>query len=217
MRTLTGVDTFFVKNIDYFIEHEPEGLDRLLHLSKWKNKDDFDWKIVEEKLRDKKTYLAVARRFRPDSVNTHFFAFYNDEEFVVPHTFKIIKIDKISSKYQCLFLNSIIGLVDLIMFREQTTEGYTDIMESELNLFRVFNIEGLTRKDVDLLVKIFDKLKNVKFPSILEQLENRFWARVELDKTILKVLGFSNKEINEWLPRVYDTLVEELKAMKKVR
>jgi len=103
------------------------------------------------------------------------------------------------------------------MFREQTTEGYTDIMESELNLFRVFNIEGLTRKDVDLLVKIFDKLKNVKFPSILEQLENRFWARVELDKTILKVLGFSNKEINEWLPRVYDTLVEELKAMKKVR
>jgi len=217
LRTLTGVDTFFVKNIDYFIEHEPEGLDRLLQLSKWKNKDDFDWKIVKEKLRDKKTYLAVARRFRPDSVNTHFFAFYNDEEFVVPHTFKIIKIDKVSSKYQCLFLNSIIGLVDLIMFREQTTEGYTDIMESELNLFRVFNIEGLTRKDVDLLVKIFDKLKNVKFPSILEQLENRFWARVELDKTILKILGFSNKEINEWLPKVYDALVEELKAMKEVR
>jgi len=51
----------------------------------------------------------------------------------------------------------------------------------------------------------------------LEQLENRFWARVELDKTILQILGFSKREINEWLPKVYDALVEELKAMKDVR
>ena len=59
--------------------------------------------------------------------------------------------------------------------------------------------------------------KNVKFPSILEQLETKFPARVELDKTILKVLDFSDKEINEWLPKVYDALVEELKAMKGVK
>lgn len=50
----------------------------------------------------------------------------------------------------------------------------------------------------------------------LEQLENRFWARVELDKTILKILGFSEREINEWLPKIYDALVEELKVMEKV-
>lgn len=60
---------------------------------------------------------------------------------------------------------------------------------------------------------LFTKLKKVEFPSILEQLENRFWARVELDKTILKILGFSDREVNKLLPKVYDALVRELKAI----
>jgi hypothetical protein len=34
---------------------------------------------------------------------------------------------------------------------------------------------------------------------------------------ILKALGFSDKEIEEWLPKVYDAIVEELKAMGEVR
>jgi hypothetical protein len=55
------------------------------------------------------------------------------------------------------------------------------------------------------------------FPSIADQLETKFWARVELDKAILKILGFSSNEINEWLPKVYDALVDELKAMKEVK
>lgn len=217
LRTLTGINTFFVKDKDYFIKNQPAKINDLILLSKWKNKKEFDWSIVTEKLNGKETYLVVARRFRPDSPNTHFFAFYNDEKFVSPHTFKIIKTDKDSSKYQSLFLNSVIVLLNIIMFREQTTEGYTDIMESDLNLFKAFNVEKLLDNDKKLLDKIFDKLRNVEFPSILEQLENRFWARVELDKTILKILGFTDGEINEWLPKVYDAIVEELKAMKKVK
>jgi len=67
------------------------------------------------------------------------------------------------------------------------------------------------------LLSLYEKLKNVEFPSILEQFEKRFWARVELDKAILKVLGFSDKEIEDWLPKVYDAIVEELKAMKEVK
>jgi len=37
-----------------------------------------------------------------------------------------------------------------------------------------------------------------------------------LDRTILKVLGFSNKEIDEWLPEIYDVIVEELKTIGEV-
>lgn len=78
-------------------------------------------------------------------------------------------------------------------------------------------IEERSKKEKQTLLNLFEKLKDIEFPSILEQLENRFWARVELDKTILKILGFTNKEINEWLPKVYDALVEELKSMREVK
>lgn len=87
-------------------------------------------------------------------------------------------------------------------------------MESDLGFFYAFKIEKLTEKDKKLLDEIFDELKNVKFPSISEQLEKHFRARIELDKTILKILGFSDKEANEWISKVYNALVNELKAMK---
>jgi hypothetical protein len=37
-----------------------------------------------------------------------------------------------------------------------------------------------------------------------------------LDRTILKILVFSNKEIDEWLPEIYDVIVEKLKTIRKV-
>jgi len=51
----------------------------------------------------------------------------------------------------------------------------------------------------------------------MEQLQKRFWARVELDKTILKVLGLTDREIDEWLPKIYDTLIEEMRVMREAR
>lgn len=214
LRTLTNVDSFCIdRKKDYFVREQFKGFDSVLMLSKWKDKKNFTWDLVNEKVKGKGTYLAVARRFRPNSRNTHFFAFYSDAKFIAPHTFKIIQTKKEESKIQSLYLNSIIGLLNIISLREQTTEGYTDIMESDLNLFITINSKKLSKKEVGRLNEIFRKLKNVEFPSILEQLEKRFWARIELDKTILKILGFSDHEIQKWLPEIYDALVLELRAI----
>ena len=75
------------------------------------------------------------------------------------------------------------------------------------------NSKKLTVREKRRFGEIFTKLKYVDFPSSLEQLEDRFWARVELDRTILEILGFSDKEINEWLQKVYDSRVRELKGI----
>jgi len=214
LRTLTNVDVFCLDTKkDYFIKDEFRDFGSILTLSKWKDKKKFSWDLVNKKVEGKRTHLAVARRFRPNSDNTHFFAFYSDSRFIVPHTFKIIQTEKQESKLQSLYLNSIIGLLNIISLREQTTEGYTDIMETDLNLFITIDSKKLPKKGVKKLNDLFDKLKDVEFPSILEQLESRFWARVELDKTILKILGLSDGEVNKWLPEVYDALARELRAI----
>jgi hypothetical protein len=214
LRTLTSANSFYVgKNKDYFIQEDFKGFDSLLTFSKWKDKERFNWESIHEKASKKATNLALARRFRPNSDNTHFYAFISDEKFVVPDTFKIVKIPLEECKFQSLFLNSVIGMMNVVTFREQTTEGFTDIRDSEISQFMTLDNKKLQEKELKALKDLFDELKVVQFPSIVEQLEKRFWARLKLDETILSVIGFSKEEVNKWLPLVYDALVRELKAI----
>jgi len=219
LRTLTNIKHFdIMKAPDYIIQNEFEGFEKVVSLSKWKNKGRFKWKNIKDEIQNKEAYLVVARRFRPNSDNTHHFAFCASKKFLSPDTFKILRVNTAKeSKINCLFLNSVINLVNIALLREQTTEDFTDIRESELTLMWMLNTTKLPAKDKDILLPLFEKLRDVEFPSIMEQLEQRFWARVELDKTILKILGFTEGDIKKWLPRVYDALVDELKGMKGVR
>lgn len=214
LRTLTNADSFYVgKNSDYFVQEEFDGFDSLLGFSKWKDKKSFDWIYVQKGVANKGTYLALARRFRPNSKSTHFFAFFSEKKFITPHTFKIVKTNVEDARIQSLFLNSVVGIMNVVLLREQTTEGFTDIMESDLDSFTVFNPKMLSKEDKVSLTNLFNDLKETRFPSILEQMEKRCFARLKLDETILGVLGMTKKEIDEWLPRVYSTLIEELKSV----
>ena len=214
LRTLTNVDTFYVgKNKDYFVKEEFKGFDVLLTLSKWKDKRAFNWDSVRKNVSKKGTYLALARRFRPNSKSTHFFAFFSENKFITPHTFKIVQTTSEEAKIQSLFLNSVVGLLNIISLREQTTEGFTDIMESDLNSFTALNSSKLAEKEISKLEILFEELKEVQFPSIVEQLEKRFWGRLKLDETMLSILGFSKEEVNKWLPLLYDAIARELRAI----
>lgn len=213
-RTLTNADSFYIgEESDFFVKEEFDGFKSLLTYSKWKNKKRFDWTPVQREAAIKGTYLALARRFRPNSRNTHFFAFYSDKQFITPHTFKIVQTNQEEAKYQMLFLNSVLGLMNVVLFREQTTEGFTDIMESDLNSFNVFNFQLLLDDDKTILNNLFDDLKGVRFPSIVEQLETKHPARIKLDRAILGVLGLSSTELDWWLPKLYDSLAKELKSV----
>jgi len=48
----------------------------------------------------------------------------------------------------------------------------------------------------------------------LEQLRGRFWARVEMDRAILKVLGFNEQETNQILDYLYPALTKEIEQLK---
>lgn len=219
LRTITGVNSMDItKDSDYFIKDNFREFNKILEIAKWNKKSSFSWKVVKENSEEKFVNLVFARRFNLYSPNTYFLSFYSDEEFISPDTLKIFpKISKDNAKILCLYLNSIINLLQVLMNKEETTGQFGTIRETDLVLFKLINLMKLNKNEKTILLNEFDNLKNVKFPSILEQLENRFWARVELDKTILKILGFSDKEIEEWLPKVYDTIVEELKTMKEVK
>lgn len=152
-----------------------------------------------------------------NSPNTHLIGVYNSNPFYTTHAFNIFKVDDEESKILALFLNSIVGISQLSTFSKETTAGYMEFMQSDLIKVKVLNLKILSEQEKLTLLNFFNKIKDLEFPSILEQLENRFIARIELDRTILKILGFTKKEINEWLPKIYDALIDELKAMKNLK
>ena len=218
LRTITGVNTMDVCKIhDYIILDNFPGFKQIMDLdfSKWEKKNEFSWELVRDKAKNKDVYLAFSRRFNLYSPNTSLVAFYSENKFVPPDTLKIFtKFNKEDSKIICLFLNSIINLIQMFANKEETTGQYGTIRGTDLALFNVFDITKLSNKDKELLHTTFKKIKGSKFPSIKDQLSKRFPDRIELDTAVLTVLGFSKKQINEWLPKIYDGLLLELNSIQ---
>jgi len=59
-----------------------------------------------------------------------------------------------------------------------------------------------------------EKVRDISFPSILEQLKTKFRLRVEIDKAMLRVLGFGDDEINRILDYLYPALANEIQQLK---
>lgn len=211
IKTLTGIKSIDVtRKHDYLIQENFRGFDAILPLSKWKG--EFDWNLVSKKMNNRSTYFALQHRIRINSPNTSVIGIYSDEPFYVTHAFNIFKSNQEDAKILALFLNSIIGLLQLSSISKETTEGYLEFMQSDLINISVLNLNTLTSDQKSKLVKLFETIKNIEFPSIMIQIGNRFKPRIELDKTILSILGFDETEISEWLPIIYDSLLDELKT-----
>jgi len=211
LKTITSMSKLDItKNHDYIIVDEFKRHKDIIVLSKWKG--PFKWSFAKKKLKNKSTFFAIQHRIRMNSPNTNLVGIYCDIPFYTTHAFNIFKADKKESKILTLLFNSIIGLSQLSSLSKETTEGFMEFMQSDLIKLKVLDLKNLAKPEVDKLLKLFERLRSIEFPSILEQLENRFRSRLELDKTILKIIGFTDKEINEWLPRLYDALIMELKS-----
>jgi len=218
LKTITGVNRIDITQLnDYIILDAFNGFKKVLTLSRYE-KDKINWEKVKEEAKKKSTFITVFRRFNPFSPNTALLSVYSEKTFIPTDAFKIFKCeDKEDGKILNLYFNSIVSLVKLLSNAQQTTGQFSDVKDTDFLLFKILDLDKLSEKEKQTFLDLFEKLKNVEFPSIIEQLEQKFWARVELDKAILSVLGFSNEEVDEWLPKVYGALVDELKAMKEVK
>jgi len=215
IKTLTGIKTMNVTySHDFLITDNFNNFQDLIHLSKWKGK--FDWKEVRKRMNGRATHVAISHRINIFSKNTHFVSCFSEIPFYTTHAFTIFpNKSKEESKLLCLFFNSVVGFSQILNLMKETTGQYIEFMESDLKEIKVLNFEVLSQSEKSIIEKVWNKVSSIEFPSILDQFEKRFWARVELDRTILKVLGFSNEEIDEWLPEIYDAIVEELKAISE--
>ena len=216
LRSMTGQSRMKISKTDYFVTGPFENFNAIAKLSKWNNKNYLSWKDIENEALRKSSYLIIPERFNPYSVNTHLVAFYSDNPVVIPHTLRYGKgLSKEESVYEMLFLNSILFIAQMAISKEETTGEYIHLMDSDLREMKYFNLEKLTKIDREMLTNLCLKLAGQEFPSIIEQLRDKNPIRMELDTTILKVLGISESKIMVILPQLYTLVLQEFLNMKR--
>jgi len=217
LRTSTGIRTIDInQNYDRIIKSEFPDFNIVLTLSKWSG--EFDWITINKKIeRLGDSRLVIPDKIRLSSKNTYVLGIYSDDPLILSnlfYTYKNTEPDR--CKLLCLSLNSVLTLTQFMTLKSETLGGYIRLSAKDWSLTTQLNYDNLTDAEKHKLLMLFEELRNVSFPSILEQLESKFEGRIKLDTGILKCLGFDKNEIASILPEIYAVLASELRALKNM-
>ncbi|MBS7611474.1 hypothetical protein KEJ27_04620 [Candidatus Bathyarchaeota archaeon] len=180
--------------------------ERTLHnISRWK-----------EIVNLKKANLVLSRRFDLSARGTKHLAFYSTTPIFGVDMWSITGFSDEDAKIFALWFNSTLNLLQMIIHRTETRGAWMKLHEYQIRDSMMLNLKELTSEQRRYLLDLFDKLKKQEFPSIFEQLKSKFPLRVEIDKAILRVLGFGDDEINRTLDYLYPALANEIEQLKRL-
>jgi len=221
LRTITGINNISLNsnNVDYILTKNNTVYLNLLKKYEIKIPHPFPFnKHLKKNIIKKGAHLIIPDKINLVSPNTCVISVYSEIPlYCVGSTLWYLKNNSLSKndlKILALYFNSIVTLIQFLLLKAETLGTYSRLLKNDWSLIKIINISTLSKYEKKTLINLFEELKNVKLPSILEQMENRFWAREKLDKTILNIMGFSLQEINNLLPDIYAALINELRLMK---
>jgi len=160
------------------------------------------------------TNLFISRRFDISATGTMFIAYYSQTPMVGVDMWSIKGVPDEDAKIFALWFNSTPNILSTLVHRTETRGAWMKIHEYMLKDALILDPSKLSTKERSLLLEVFNKIQDVSFPCVLEQLQNKFWARVEIDKAILKVLAFNEQETNQLLDYLYPALTKEIEQLK---
>ena len=173
-------------------------------ISKWRHKFD-----------SRKCHIIFGRRFDISAPGTSAIAFYSENPIVGVDFWSIKNISNDYAKILALWLNSTINLLQILILRTETRGAWMKIHEYMLEEILVPHPNNISKNEYETLINVFEKIKRIPLPSILEQLKSKHPARRLIDETWLKVLGYKG-DTKAFLERLYDSLANEIIILKKI-
>ncbi|AFU59198.1 putative N-6 DNA methylase family [Candidatus Nitrososphaera gargensis Ga9.2] len=215
IRRLTGISTIDITDkLDFVVIDKFEDIDSFFgHQFKSFAKLDKWRRYVESRVAN----LTVNRRFNISAPGTNLLSFFTSEDATPAKIMWCIQNIRINdAKILCLWFNSTINIIQVLAQRSETEGAFLELSEYMLAEFSVLDPSKLREAEREELIKVFDEIKKSELPSILEQLKNEHPARQKIDRTILKVLGFNGRQIDEILAYLYPALTKEITRLKSL-
>ncbi|OKY78698.1 MAG: Type I restriction-modification system methyltransferase and restriction endonuclease [Candidatus Methanohalarchaeum thermophilum] len=227
---------------EYVIKEKFNDFNYFISLTDKKEINLDEW---QKYLKDRRSYLCIATRFRVSSNKTNIVSYYTKK----PRTWSragisaIKNLTKQRSKISSLFINSCLGILQIILKRRETEGAWIALDKYSLKNFKTLNFLEITEKETKKLEELFNKTKRKKFPALWKQLamnckkENlqkneikeiekaftdfrkyqgkTFKPRKEIDKTIIETLNIKNQD--QFLNNIYRGLIKEIANLKKMK
>lgn len=164
--------------------------------------------------REGRLVLAGRNHVGLASEETSLLAFCSKEPILPTWSFWSFRIPDFElAKLLCLWLNSTIGLSLLLDRRITGTGAYVGWLKSDLESMPGLNPEKLPPAARRELLRLFDEIGQVQFPSLLTQLRDRFEPRLRLDLALARACNLDSISSAEALGSLYDRCrakIEEL-------
>ncbi len=123
------------------------------------------------------------------------------------------------AKLLCLWFNSSLFLIQMLEQRTQTRGTWVRLDKKRIARTNVPDFASLSHSQRERLLRTFDELSKLEFPSLLNQLKTSFTGRRAIDDAWLQVMDGSSVEkshlIQDLHRYLYTTLSDLIQAMSK--
>lgn len=215
LRRFSGVDTIDLTNkLDFIVVKKfPQIHDFFSQLNVSQILKDLpQWKKYVKRRLSK---LAVASRFDMSASGTNLFAWYSQTPMAgYSLVLNVTGLNDEDAKVLALWFNSTVNALQFFLERIETRGTWMAFRKYVMSNLFVLDPSNLSDTERRTILKTFDEVKAIEFPSFLKQLKDRFPSRITIDKTVLEVLGFNQKEIDNILDYLYPALANEIEQLK---
>jgi len=215
LRRLSGANKIDLsQELDFIVVRSFKGLENYFFNgnSKRINKQLPQWRKY---LEDRLSRLAVAFRFDISAKGTSLFAWYSPSPMAgCGVVWNIEGLSAEHAKILSIWFNSTIYALQAYLDRVETRGAWMQLHKYVMNDLLVLHPSKLTNSQRELILETFETVKDIEFPSFLRQLKDGFPSRIDIDRTILKTLGFADDEIDEILNSLYPALAREIEQLK---
>jgi len=176
-------------------------------------REKFSYEDIQRQAFNRLTNLVISRKFNLIAPGTKCVAFFSKDGIIPGKSFWSLISDVDTAKALSLWINSIISWIQIHRIRTETEGGYGELTKEDI--YGIFvPIHNFIKENKDEFMEIFDRIKDVRWSSIVEQLSSNFPGRKELDLAILELIGFKREELGFILPDLYKALSDELKHLQ---
>ena len=158
--------------------------------------------------------LLILRRFPINAPGTIHLCYYASQPIAGPGMTWVATLSEKDAKILTLWFNSSIHLAQIL--KERIEDVWLDIHKYILADMLVLDITCLTKQEKETLLRLFDEVKDVPFPSLIEQITEGFELRKKIDKTLLEILGFDDQESEYLYSRLQEMLRHHFESLKEM-
>ncbi|MHA1111507.1 MAG: HsdM family class I SAM-dependent methyltransferase [Promethearchaeota archaeon] len=175
-----------------------------------------DWTVWNTYLNDRSAHIAFVDRMDYTTPGYRLLAFYSENERVIARTTGALKgISKNYAKLITLWFNSSFGFLEWLIWRSPQRFGYCQHHRFTIEELAVPDETILGSSEID---KMMDELKDIEFPSLLEQYVRLLPSNKKgeftgiLDYYQLQDVCAANFEPRVFLDKfIFETLIDNLK------